>query len=60
MKKAKIGDMIEWTMPIDSCSILSGKTYQGTVLMLDKYCYGVHTIYGFDLVPFEQATIINK
>ena len=59
MKKAKIGDIIEWTIPIDSCSILSGCNYKSEVIAINNKCHGVYTTYGCDLIPFEQAKIIK-
>ena len=59
-KKAKIGDIIEYTCPIDSDNIFSGRTFRVEVMVVNKHCYGVYAEYGFDLVPFEQAKIINK
>ena len=46
MKKAKIGDIIEWTILIDLCSGLRGNTYQSEVVVIHNGCYGVYAEYG--------------
>ena len=60
MKKAKVGDTIEYTCPIDSGSVFSGRTFRVEVMVVNKHCYGVYAEYGFDLVPFSKATIIKE
>lgn len=56
MKIANEGDRIEWKSNWD------GNVHQSVVsiVMCDEKCYGVYCEYGQDLIPFNDAIIINN
>jgi hypothetical protein len=62
MEIAKIGDIIEYTFDKRDWEVISEKTFRQEVLMVDMIdnCYGVCAPYGQDLIPFNEATIINE
>lgn len=59
MKKAKRGDTIQWTNTVNGP--LKG-IFKAKVAMVDNHNrqYGVYCEYGQDLIPFENATIIDE
>lgn len=54
MKIAKKGDLIEWE--------LDGKKYKAKVSIIEKFerSYGVYCEYGQDMIPFDEAIIIES
>ncbi len=58
MKRAEVGDTIEWTLD-SNCGHLSNKTCQAEVACVTDTDYGVYADYGQDYIPFEDAKIIK-
>ena len=59
---AKQGDTIEWGFPEDDQDKqFAGKTFRAKVAMVDYYeeHYGVYAKYGQDLIPFDDAKIVE-
>lgn len=59
---AKQGDTIEWSFPEDDRDKqFAGKTFRAKVAMVDKVNreYGVYAEYDIDLIPFDDAKIIE-
>ena len=63
MEIAKIGDTIEWSFPANyGNENFDGKTFSAEVVGIsdDEKDYYVYASYGQDIIPVEQAKIINK
>jgi len=59
---AKHGDTIEWSFPEDDRDKrFAGKTFRAKVAMVNRRDreYGVYAEHGMDLIPFDEAKIIE-
>lgn len=56
MKIAKEGDLIKWKSNWD------GNIYKSivSIVMGSEKCYGVYCEYGQDMIPFDEAIIIES
>lgn len=60
--KAKVGDTIQWSFPVEGCGpYLAGKTFTAeVVLVMENGDCGVYAEYGQDYIPQKDIEKIIK